>query len=109
MNCFPILFVLIILEVLLTTCLESRFLILFLLFFRRFNFTLSAIVSSGSNFNSSLSYNGGIAGESSSSKLRINISGLFKSFTLFFKFSEIFKMSSAELVCASYSLPNGEN
>ena len=54
---------LIILEVWLTACLELIFLILILFFFlfQGFNFILSAIVSSGSNFTSSLSSNGVIS------------------------------------------------
>ena len=63
-NCSRPLFVLIILEVWLIVCLESRFLILFLFYFlfRGCNFTLLAIDFCSSNFTSSSPSSGGIGG-----------------------------------------------
>ena len=58
------------------------------IFFRGFNFILSVIVSSGSNFTSFSSSAGGIGCQSSSSKSRINISGLFITLKLFFESSQ---------------------
>ena len=55
-----------------------------ILLFRGFNFILTAIVSSGSNFTSSSPS----SGKSSSSKSRAKHSGLFRTFSLFFESSE---------------------
>ena len=52
--------------------------------FRRFNFILSTIISSGSNFTSSSPS----SGKSSSSKSSVKLSGLSRTFTLFFEYSE---------------------
>ena len=53
-----------------------------------YNFILSAIVFFGSNFTSSSRFNGDSGGKLSSSKSRIKISGLFRTFTLFYELSE---------------------
>ena len=52
--------------------------------FQGFNFNLLAIVSSGSKFASLSSFSGGIGGKSSSPKSRQSLSGLFRTFIVFF-------------------------